>query len=644
MCGIFGALVAQGAELNAAQFHALIDRLFVLSESRGREAAGLAMRNGGQLAIYKSPVEASTMIKEPQYKKLLHSVSTTDDGLALIGHSRLVTDGHRANQNNNQPVRHDRIIAVHNGIIVNAEKLWTANTELNRQYEIDTEIMVALIDQSIQGGHTFQIAVNSVIQQLEGTVSTALLSSDLSEAVIVTNNGSLYIVEEASGQLILFASEKYILTEATISAQVLGDFSSSNIKQIKPNQALHIELTNLTVSEFQIGKLNYEKAASQAINFKSLPITDFTDARQPSNANLRRCTKCILPETMPFIEFDQNGICNYCRERSPKPIQGREALESALNPFRRSDGSPDCLVAISGGRDSCYGLHIIKSELGMNPISYTYDWGMVTDLARRNQARLCGKLGIEHIIVSADIRHKRNNIRKNIEAWLKQPDLGMVPIFTAGDKQYFYYAQQIMKKNDINLLFYLENERYEKTHFKAGFCNIDEGHKRIYNISLAQKLQLGFYYARRFASNPRYLNRSLFDTFSAYLASYFLQHDFISLFKYVVWDEDTVVSTLREEYDWELAPDTKSTWRIGDGTAAFYNYIYYTLAGFTEHDTFRSHQIRDGVMERDKALKLVQEDNRPRWESMQWYANTIGFDLAEAVRRIETAPRLYLST
>ena len=111
-----------------------------------------------------------------------------------------------------------------------------------------------------------------------------------------------------------------------------------------------------------------------------------------------------------------------------------------------------------------------------------------------------------------------------------------------------------------------------------------------------------------------------------------------------MWDEDTVVSTLREEYDWELAPDTKSTWRIGDGTAAFYNYIYYTLAGFTEHDTFRSHQIRDGVMERNKALKLVQEDNRPRWDSMQWYANTIGFDLAEAVRTIETAPRLYVST
>ena len=72
----------------------------------------------------------------------------------------------------------------------------------------------------------------------------------------------------------------------------------------------------------------------------------------------------------------------------------------------------------------------------MNPVAYTYDWGMVTDLARRNQARLCSQLGVEHIWVSADIKQKRRNVRKNVEAWLKRPELGMVPLFMAGDKQF----------------------------------------------------------------------------------------------------------------------------------------------------------------------------------------------------------------
>ena len=59
----------------------------------------------------------------------------------------------------------------------------------------------------------------------------------------------------------------------------------------------------------------------------------------------------------------------------------------------------------------------------MNVVTYTYDWGMVTDLARRNIARICGQLGVENIIVAADIHWKRTNIRKNLKAWLNNCSL-----------------------------------------------------------------------------------------------------------------------------------------------------------------------------------------------------------------------------
>jgi glutamine---fructose-6-phosphate transaminase (isomerizing) len=90
-----------------------------------------------------------------------------------------------------------------------------------------------------------------------------------------------------------------------------------------------------------------------------------------------------------------------------------------------------------------------------------------------------------------------------------------------------------------------------------------------------------------------------------------------------------------------LATDTTSTWRIGDGTAAFYNYIYYNIAGFTENDGLRSNQIRQGVMTRERALELVKQENEPRWDSLQWYANTIGFSLNDALQVISGMPRLW---
>jgi hypothetical protein len=90
-----------------------------------------------------------------------------------------------------------------------------------------------------------------------------------------------------------------------------------------------------------------------------------------------------------------------------------------------------------------------------------------------------------------------------------------------------------------------------------------------------------------------------------------------------------------------LAPDTNTTWRIGDGTAALYNYIYYTVAGFTEHDTFRSNQIREGQITREKALKLVEDENRPRYENIRWYLDILNIDFSEVISVINSIPKLY---
>ena len=102
------------------------------------------------------------------------------------------------------------------------------------------------------------------------------------------------------------------------------------------------------------------------------------------------------------------------------------------------------------------------------------------------------------------------------------------------------------------------------------------------------------------------------------------------------WRLDFNIQTLKQ-YDWELAPDTNTTWRIGDGTAAFYNYIYYTIAGFTEHDTFRSNQIREGQITREEALRLVEDENRPRYQNIRWYLDAVGLDYVSAIKVVNDA-------
>ena len=56
----------------------------------------------------------------------------------------------------------------------------------------------------------------------------------------------------------------------------------------------------------------------------------------------------------------------------------------------------------------CYSLHILVNELGLKPITYTYDWGMITDLIdSRNISLICSKMNVENIIVAANISRKR---------------------------------------------------------------------------------------------------------------------------------------------------------------------------------------------------------------------------------------------
>jgi hypothetical protein len=250
-------------------------------------------------------------------------------------------------------------------------------------------------------------------------------------------------------------------------------------------------------------------------------------------------------------------------------------------------------------------------------------------------------LGVENIIVAADIEKKRRNIAMNLRAWLKSPNLGMVSILTAGDKHFFQHVRTIQKQTGIGLNLWSINP-LEVTHFKAGFLGIppDFQEARVYTSGAMRQLR---YQSLRFCAmlhSPAYFNRSLWDTLSGeYYRSYAPKTDYFHIYDYWRWSEQQIDDALAQ-YGWERAPDTKTPWRIGDGTAAFYNYVYYTVAGFTEHDTFRSNQIREGDLTSEQALAMIQKENAPRYQNIKWYLDVLGFDFADVISKINRIPRM----
>ena len=219
----------------------------------------------------------------------------------------------------------------------------------------------------------------------------------------------------------------------------------------------------------------------------------------------------------------------------------------------------------------------------------------------------------------------------------------MIPLFMAGDKAFYYHARQLKKETGIKLVFFCAGNLMENTPYKFGYSGIKGGESgnTLTGISAKDKVKLISYYFKNFLLNPSYINKSLIDTALAYWHTFLKGDDFMYLYKYLEWDEKTVVETIVNEYGWETSPDTNTTWRIGDSTAAFYNYIYHTVAGFSEDDDLLSNMIREGVITREEALERSLDYAKPRIDSLKDYMQTIGLNYAETLTKINKIQTLF---
>ncbi len=109
---------------------------------------------------------------------------------------------------------------------------------------------------------------------------------------------------------------------------------------------------------------------------------------------MRYCKRCLYPENHPLnIVFDDEGICSGCRVHEEKDIlewnSRAEKLRAILDQYRNTSGNNyDCIIPVSGSRDSYFIVHTIKNVYGMNPLLVTYNKHFNTAVGIRNLANL----------------------------------------------------------------------------------------------------------------------------------------------------------------------------------------------------------------------------------------------------------------
>jgi glucosamine--fructose-6-phosphate aminotransferase (isomerizing) len=348
-------------------------------------------------------------------------------------------------------------------------------------------------------------------------------------------------------------------------------------------------------------------------------------------SSLNRCTKCILPNNFPGITFSQAGVCSYCENGIGIP-EKRAGLSLQIKNAKK------IVVALSGGRDSCYGLEYLSRHSKAELIAFTYDWPLVNSRARRNASRMVQSLGIEHVLRVPDSFEQIQFIRRIVFAISKKPDAKAIPLLLAPDKFFFLEAARVAKKYNAEIIIFCAGNDLEFTSFKSGIAGAVSMHpNEMLELSRYQSLKLLYSMGLSYLKNPRLFFAGVKLPFLAFIQTYFTRPKIEYLFQHIDWDEDEIETVLKK-YDWEGPASASKTnrWRSGDGTADFYNYLYFTLLGYDERTANLANRIRAGLITRDEALKMDRENSKPNLEGLTEYSKTVGFQLDDFLQNFNS--------
>jgi hypothetical protein len=300
--------------------------------------------------------------------------------------------------------------------------------------------------------------------------------------------------------------------------------------------------------------------------------------------------------------------------------QGEEALLRILNESR-GRGRYDCIVNISGGRDSAYTLLALVKDYKLRVLAVNYANPFTDPQAKKNIENMVRILGVDLRQFRLRRQIHERVLRNNFAALLKRPSPAMVPAVCIGCKIIWPTILKIARDHGIRCIVNGGNP-FEYTSFKKTLLGIpdDADLKRTYWANFKGL-------AREALQNPALMKPSLLPvTLKGYLFSnpYALGSRvwgrgirFVDYFHFVPWERQQVLNRIRAELDWDYPHALHSDWRFDCQIAHLKDYLYLKMLGVTEKDDFYAKLVREGQITRVAALARLEQENRIPMEIIQ---------------------------
>lgn len=342
---------------------------------------------------------------------------------------------------------------------------------------------------------------------------------------------------------------------------------------------------------------------------------------------LKRCTKCMLPETHETIKFDREGICDICHQHEYKQesIDWKAKEKELVKLIDRYRGKYDydCIIPFSGGKDSTFTAYTLVKNYGLKPLVVCYDHHFYRPKTLRNVDRIMRQLGADFLKFRTDWQVIKKTMK---ESFLRKGDFCWH--CHAG---VFVYPMQIAVKHKIPLVFWGESSAEYTSYYTYGEDEeVDEKRFNMWvNLGIAAEDMAGMINMPLHRLNCfRYPSEKELRSINCRS---------VCLGSYIPWDVKKQSKIIMDELGWEGddvegVPPGYSYEKVECMMTGVRDYIKFIKRGYARVSHLTSLDIRNKRMSRADAEKLVKEYEGKRPATLELFLKMIGMPESEFIR------------
>ncbi|NQT22164.1 MAG: N-acetyl sugar amidotransferase [Candidatus Omnitrophica bacterium] len=334
---------------------------------------------------------------------------------------------------------------------------------------------------------------------------------------------------------------------------------------------------------------------------------------------MKYCIKCAMPDTRPGSIFNNEGVCQAClnfdKRKSVNWEHRKCELDKICDKYRRPDGYYDCIIPVSGGKDSHRLLYEIKTKRKMNPLLVTVgDPFTKTESGLHNYRNLGDTFGCDHILFDLSIDLFRKVTRIAFEETGEPLRFVEVAIYTVPFK--------LAVKFGIPLVVFGENSAYEygTTHMESRSANVTF-------MNLFKTVAIDFWLQKGISKNE--LNAVLPPS-EKELQNVKPEVIFMSYF--IPWSSTINIEIARNcgfkdlAHEWKREGCIEDFEQIDSVAYMVHLWLKYPKFGFQRTSDIASRRVREGNLSLDEAKRLIRDnDYKLDRKALDDFINTLGY-------------------